>query len=145
MYMTLQKGTGSFITAILLTSSFMHFPHQVYSVQIFSWSKMKQGVRIKLKNNFPTVFAFFAPTIFKHDRNLKRRWKLFINKASWTTLLSNFEDYILFFQIRVESYRSSQEQCIIVKNRSFFSPNNSSPGWIAAGQPRSCCLYSQLR
>ena len=84
MCMTLQKGTGSFITAILLTSSFMHFPHQVYSVQIFSWSKMKQGVRIKLKNSFPTVFAFFAPTIFKHDRNLKRRWKLFINKRTFS-------------------------------------------------------------
>jgi len=105
MYMTHQKGTGFFITAILLTSSFMHFPHQVYSVQIFSLSNTKQGVCIRLKNNFPTVFAFFAPTIFRHERNL-----------------------------------SSQEQCIIVKNRSFFSPNNSSPGWIAAGQPRSCCL-----
>ena len=89
MCMTLQKGTGSFITAILLTSSFMHFPHQVYSVQIFSWSKMKQGVRIKLKNNFPTVFAFFAPTIFKHDRNLKRRWKLFINNGSYTLVSYN--------------------------------------------------------
>ena len=98
MYMTLQKGTGSFITAILLTSSFMHFPHQVYSVQIFSWSKMKQGVRIKLKNNFPTVFAFFAPTIFKHDRNLKRRWKLFINKRSQTLISENLMKYILFLK-----------------------------------------------
>ena len=78
MYMTIQKGTGFFITAILLTSSLMHFPHQVYSVQIFSSSKTKHGVCIKLKNSFPTVFAFFAPTIFKHDRNLKTEKPLII-------------------------------------------------------------------
>ena len=77
MYVTLQKGTGFFITAIRRTSSLMHFPHQVYSVQIFSLSNIKQGVCIKLKNNFPTVFAFFAPTIFKHDRNLEIILKLF--------------------------------------------------------------------
>ena len=76
MYMTHQKGTGFFITAILLTSSFMHFPHQVYSVQIFSLSNTKQGVCIRLKNNFPTVFAFFAPTIFRHERNLPIRFYL---------------------------------------------------------------------
>ena len=140
MYMTIQKGTGFFITAILLTSSLMHFPHQVYSVQIFSSSKTKHGVCIKLKNSFPTVFAFFAPTIFKHDRNLKTEKPLIIylfmmEKEFMIILLSKVKSNCL-----EKSYRSSQEQCIMVKYLSFFNPNNSSPGWIAAGHPRSCCL-----
>ena len=124
MYMTHQKGTGFFITAILLTSSFMHFPHQVYSVQIFSLSNTKQGVCIRLKNNFPTVFAFFAPTIFRHERNLPIRFYLnfiiILDYSIYSQRLNRLE--------RIETYLSSQEQCIIVKNRSFFSPNNSSPG-----------------
>ena len=61
------------MTPVILVSSLRHLPHHVHEVHLVFLAKVKHGMRIKLKKNWPTILALALFTMFRQDRNLK--WK----------------------------------------------------------------------